>query len=76
MHLISSGEPHNEYDKTIISRLAAKGFVSVNNGELECFIPFFTATQHSELERILQQVFERVELHKRFERIFDDMFSI
>jgi len=76
VHLMSSGEPHNDYDKTIISRLAAKGFVSINNGELECLIPYFTAAQHRELDRILHQAFERVELHKKFGRIFDDMFTI
>jgi RNA polymerase sigma factor (sigma-70 family) len=76
VELIESGAYHSEYDRIIISRLVEKGFVSMESGKLECLVPFFDATQHKALNRILDQAFSENNFKKKVDQIYEDMISL
>lgn len=76
VELIESGASHSEYDRIIISRLVEKGFVSMESGKLECLVPYFNASQHKALKRILDQAFHENNFKKKVDQIYEDMISV
>lgn len=76
VELMESSASHSDFDKFIISRLLEKGFISLNNGKLECLVPYFTYKQHNRMQSILEKEFERSGMKQKLELIHDDMKAL
>lgn len=74
--LIDSGAVHGDYDKLLISRMAAKGFASHEGGRLEVLVPFFKAPQLEELHRVLDEAFDSVQAKRKLESVHDQVVQM
>jgi RNA polymerase sigma factor (sigma-70 family) len=64
---------HTDYDKMLISRLVKKGFVGLEQGKLECLVPFFSARQLDKLHAILDLSFDSAGMKPQLDQIHEDM---
>ncbi len=73
VELIDQGGVHTDSDKILISRLVKKGFVSYEQGKLECLVPYFKAEQLNKLHAILDQSFYSAGMKPQLDQIHEDM---
>lgn len=76
VELIENGGAHGEYDKLLISRMVAKGFVSCEGGRLETLIPFFKAGQIEELHAVLDEALASIQAKPMLENVHDQLVSL
>jgi RNA polymerase sigma factor (sigma-70 family) len=76
VELIDNSGAHGEYDKLLISRMVAKGFVSYEDGRLETLVPFFKAGQIEALHAILDEALDSIQAKPMLENVHDQLVSL
>ncbi|MDF2719191.1 MAG: hypothetical protein K0R28_6116, partial [Paenibacillus sp.] len=76
VELIDNSGAHGEYDKLLISRMVAKGFVSYGDGRLESLVPFFKAGQIETLHAILDEALASIQAKPMLEDVHDQLVSL
>jgi RNA polymerase sigma factor (sigma-70 family) len=76
VELIENGGEHGEYDKLLISRMAARGFVSIDGGKLEPLIPFFKEGQIEALHAILDDALAGIQARSKLEDVHDQFVRL
>ncbi|MDF2715711.1 MAG: hypothetical protein K0R28_2636 [Paenibacillus sp.] len=76
VELIENGGAHGEYDKLLISRMVAKGFVSCEGGRLDTLVPFFKADQIEALHAILDETLASIQVKPKLESVHDQLVRI
>ncbi|QHT59868.1 sigma-70 family RNA polymerase sigma factor [Paenibacillus lycopersici] len=74
--LIDSGAAHTDYDKTIISRMAAKGLAKQQDGKLSCLVPFFRAEPFEAFSRLIDEALLEAGAMARLEQLNDDFVAL
>jgi RNA polymerase sigma factor (sigma-70 family) len=76
VELIDNNAIHTDHDRMLISRLVKKGFVGMEQGKLECLVPFFRAEQLDKLHAILEESFDNAGMKQQMNQIHEDMKAI